>query len=395
MGYSFRLYDSIDKVPQEAWLALRRSEADLYMSPGFIATVEKTMGAAGRFWSLLVFDDEGRPAGCASLSLYPLDAALLCPPRPRHVLEVIRRLWPRCLKFSILFCGLPFSAGQHHLRIAAGADRREVFRQLDLAMTRLAAEVDTAAIVWKEFGDEDLPQTDELRGFGYVRGKSLPMNYFDSRFRSFDEFLAALRSHYRYKIRRSQRKFASSGLRVTRFSGEAALPHYTDEVHQLYLAVVERAEVALEVLPAEFFRQLVIRCGDAVRLTAVFQGSRIVAFSWGLLWDNTYQNAFVGFDYALNDEYDLYFNLMANDLEHALQLGVREIQMGETADVFKSRLGCHVRPRYVYVKGTRWFSARPLRLTHRLFMPPPPPPPARDLFREPEVAGPAEVVGRN
>ena len=70
---------------------------------------------------------------------------------------------------------------------------------------------------------------------------------------------------------------------MAHFCGAEALPHYTDEVHRLYLAVNERAEVEFEILPAAFFRQLAMRCGDSVRLTAVFQGPRIVAFSWGLL----------------------------------------------------------------------------------------------------------------
>jgi predicted N-acyltransferase len=384
MGHSWHLYDSILDVPQDDWLALRTSEADLFMDPRFIATVERTMSGPGRFWSVLVRDGDGRPAGCACLSLYPLDAALLCPPGPRRRLQIVRRVWPRCLKFEILFCGLPVSAGQNHVRVAAGADAKEVLRQLDAAMTRLAARQRVAAIVCKEFSDDDLPQTDFLQELGYLRGPSLPMNYFAPRFGSFDEFCGALRSHYRYKIHRSQRKFERAGFHVAHFCGTEAAAQYTDEVHRLYLDVVEHAEVTLEILPAEFFRQLAANCGDAVRLTAIFQGARIVAFSWGLLLGRSHQNLFVGFDYALNAEYDLYFNLMACDLDQALRQGVAEIQVGQTADVFKSRMGCHGRPRSVYVKGTRWFSARPLRLFSKLLMPPPPSPPLRGLFRDGE-----------
>jgi predicted N-acyltransferase len=392
MSYTFRLYDSICKVPADAWMALRRDPADLYMHPEFITTVEETMGKMATFWHLLVYDDEGRPAGSASLCLHALDAALLCPPRPRRALQIVRRVWPRCLLFHVLFCGLPFSAGQSHLRLAASTDAKQVFRQFDAALSQLAAEARAAAIVCKEFCDGDLAQTDQLCSLGYVRGPSLPMNCFTPRYRDFNEFCASLRSHYRYKIRRSQRKFVSAGFRVSHFCGQDALPHYTDEVHQLYLDVHDRAEVQLEVLPAEFFRQLAVRCADAVRLTAVFQGPRVVAFAWGLRLGHSYQNVFVGFDYALNDEYDLYFNLMASDLDQAIQLQVHEIQMGQTADVFKSRLGCHHQPRYVYAKGTRWFTAKPLHLFHGLLMPPPAPPPVRDLFRDASTLASEEPV---
>jgi hypothetical protein len=386
MGYTYRLFNSICEAPYEDWTRLRTGEGDLYMDPRFIAVVEKTISEVKQFWSVLIYDDGNRPAGSASLCLYPIDGAILCPPRPRHVLQAIRRVWRGCMRFNILFCGLPFSAGQSHLRIAAGADAGEVLRQLDLAMTRLAAQSRAEAIVCKEFSDDDLSQTDYLSELGYVRGSSLPMNYFASGFQDFDDFCAALRSHYRYKIHRSQRKFAGSGFYVSHFHGAEALPYYTDEVHRLYLAVRERSEVQFETLPAEFFRQLAVNCGDSVHLTAVFQGRRIVAFSWGILLGNAYQNVFVGFDYELNKEYDLYFNLMAGDLDHALHLGAQEIQMGQTADDFKSRLGCYGRQRYVYAKGTRWFTEKPLRWTHKLLMPRQPPPPVRDLYRDEEIS---------
>lgn len=224
MAYTYRLYNSIHEVPREAWMRLRTGEADLYMDPRFLAAVEETIATAQRFWSLLVYDDGHRPVGSASLCLYPLDAAVLCPTRPRRVLQAIRRVWPRCLLLPVLFCGLPFSAGQSHLRIAAGADVREVLRQIDLATTRLAAESHAVAIVCKEFSDSDLSHTDYLRQLGYVCGPSLPMNYFVAGFRDFEEFCAALRSHYRYKIRRSQRKFAAAGFRVAHFRGAECFP---------------------------------------------------------------------------------------------------------------------------------------------------------------------------
>jgi predicted N-acyltransferase len=379
MGYTLQQYDSIRDVPQNAWASLQRSN-DVFMDPQFISAVEESM--PGRFWSFLVWDDCGRPAGSANVCLYPIDAALLCPPRPRRFLRLIRRVWPGCLRLSVLFCGLPFSAGQSHLRIAAHANAAKVLEQIDQGLMRLARQVPNAAIVWKEFTDADIPQTDHLCRLGYVRGPSLPMNYFRGEFRDFNEFCAALRSHYRYKIHRSQRKFAQAGFRVRHFCGAEVLPHYTDEVHRLYLAVTERAEVKLEILPAELFRQWAVRCGAAVRLTAVFQDQRIVAFAWGAHAGESYQNVFIGLDYALNHEYDLYFNLMACDLDAAMRSQAREIQVGQTADEFKSRLGCYSRPRHVYVKGTQWFSAQPVRFTQTLLMPEPPVPPARDLFRQ-------------
>lgn len=380
MAYLVQRFNSINDVPREDWTCLLRGTGDLYMNPQFISAIEDTV--PGRYWAILVYDESGQPVGSAMACLYPIDAALLCPPRPRRVLESIRRMWPSCLRFWIVFCGLAFSAGQSQVRIARGADSSQVLRQLDKCLRHISREVSSAAIIWKEFTEEERLQTDDLLKAGYVRGQSLPMNQFAEGFHRFDEFCGALRSHYRYKVNRSQRKFARAGFNIEHFCGAEAASRYTDEVHRLYLAVARQADVQLEILPAEFFRQWALRCGYAVRLTAVSQGRRIVAFAWGVVLGETYQNVFVGLDYQLNAEYDLYFNLMASDLDWAMQSGAEHILMGQTTDTFKSRLGCYAESRYVYVKGARWFTALPLRVTHKLLLPPPPAPPVRHLFRE-------------
>jgi hypothetical protein len=356
------------------------------MDARFIAAVERSMAQDARFWCLMVHDARHRPVGAACLSLYWLDLVGLGQPRLRRIAEPVRRLMPGFLKLPVLFCGLPVSAGQSHLAMVPQANPDEVLAQVDAALSLLARRHRAWLIVLKEFAPEEVGHTDRLLGLGYVRGDSFPMNHFPARFKTFHEFCASLRSHYRYKIRRSQRKFEQAGFQVEHLSGQAAQERYTDEVHRLYESVVEQAKVRLECLPRAFFVELVRQFPEEVRFLAVLRDRRIVAFSWGLLADEVYQNLFIGLDYAWNAQADLYFNLMAEDLTYALGQGVRDIRVGQTADVFKSRLACDARPRLVYLKGAGRVMGWLVRRFARWFFPPPSPPPRRDLFREPRAA---------
>jgi predicted N-acyltransferase len=293
-----------------------------------------------------------------------------------------RQRFPRFLEVKVLFCGCPVSTGQSHLRFAPGSDHRAVLRLLDRLMIRVARTEGTPFLVFKEFDKEELGRTDELTALGYVRADSLPMNYFPTRFRDFDHFLASVRSRYRTQIKRSQTKFKQSGLRVVHARSAEHLDRlYTDDVHQLYLAVLERAEVKLECLPAEFFRELARRFPEEIAFTFIYRGERVVAFVCGLFHGDEYLNLFCGLDYGLNEEADLYFNLMYHDLDFALRQRVRSLHVGQTADEFKSRVGCYTRPRYFYVKVRDRLGTALLRAARPWLFPPVLPSPERNLFK--------------
>src|SRR5206468_3589431 len=153
---------------------------------------------------------------------------------------------------------------------APGSDHRAVLRLLDRLMPRLARAEGTSLLVFKEFDEEEVGRADDLTALGYVRADSLPMNYFPTRFRDFAHFLASVRCRYRGQIKRSQKKFKQSGLRVVHARGAGHIDSlFAEDVYRLYLAVLERAEVKLERLPAEFFRELARQFPEDVAFTLI------------------------------------------------------------------------------------------------------------------------------
>ncbi len=381
--YTISLARSIDERDADEWHAACGGHADAVMDPRFLRTVENSMGAEGRFYNVVMHDAAGAPAAAAFLSLYSIDGILLAPERWKKAVARLRWVWPRFLKVQVLFCGCPVSTGESHLRIAPGADPHAVLRRLDRLLMRVAQTEGTQFIVFKEFGPQQAVQTDSLPTLGYVRADSLPMNGFPARFRDFDHVCASYRSRYRNQVLRSRKKFELSGLRVVHLRGGMGVEKlYTEDVHRLYLAVLNRAEVKLECLPAEFFRELARQFRDDAALTLIYQDQRIVAFVCGIFHQDAYLNLFCGFDYDLNHETDLYFNLMYEDLDYALRQKVQSIHVGQTANDFKSRMGCFLEPRCFYVKA-RLSTLQPLlRAGSPHLFPPAPPVAERNLFRE-------------
>jgi hypothetical protein len=90
---------------------------------------------------------------------------------------------------------------------------------------------------------------------------------------------------------------------------------------------------------------------------------------------------FCGLDYAVAHDADLYFNLMYHQLDDALRRRPERIAVGQTADMFKARLGCRPAPRYFYVKPGRLLTRVALRHGFRVLFPERPPAPTYAVFR--------------
>jgi predicted N-acyltransferase len=147
-----------------------------------------------------------------------------------------------------------------------------------------------------------------------------------------------------------------------------------------------KADIKLEVLPFEFFLELPLRLEGNVELIVISKHSRIVAFGWCFHAGSSYYMLWGGVDYRLNEELDLYFNLMYAALDRALRKRVSRIHVGQSANAFKARIGCHSEPLYVFAKGRGRAMAFMIRAAGRLLIAREPDIPSFDVFRK-EGAG--------
>src|SRR5437867_1941446 len=292
------------------------------MDPRFLETVERAFASQGRFHHAIVVDRHERPVAWASLCTFPVDVLTLAGPGLQALARGARAALPGLGSLRTLFVGMPVSLGQSHLAIAPDAEPAAVLAALDETLQAIAARERVRLVVWKEFDPAGAARLAPLLERGYRRAESPAMHALDARFKDFADYCAALKSHYRYDVRRSERKFRASGLRVAQLHDAAAIRRvYTAEVHRLYEAVVARSPVKLEVLPIEFFHELVRRLPELVSLTTIADGDRIVAFNWGLMNGRVHHYLFCGLDYTRAPDADLYFNLMYHQLDDALRRG--------------------------------------------------------------------------
>jgi predicted N-acyltransferase len=378
-GYAISLFETSAEIDRAGWQKVCAG-ASTFMDLRFLAAVEAGMKPACQFRFAMVYDGD-EPVACAGITAMQVDFTDFGDPRVSWLVKYNPLLW-RFRRMKMLFCSLPGSPGDRSLVIAPGADSARVLALLDEQMVRIAHELRLDAIVYKEFMPDHIRWMDPLLAHGYARVEIPPMHVLDPAFSSFSAYCAALRTRYRQQVTKSTRKLKDSGITTTVLTDpDEIMRLYTRDTHAMYVEMTLKSDLRIEVLPYEYYRELVRAMPDRVELVSLIKDDRIVGFGWCLNDGDTYHMMYAGIDYAINRQYDLYFNLMYAGFDRALRKGVKRIHVGQTATAFKSRMGCFSEPRHIYAKGVGFFMSRIFRYGSNFLVIKKPSNPPSDIFK--------------
>ena len=383
MTYTARVFETVAEIARADWETVcSSSAAPIFMDLRFAAATESAMTPECRFWFVIVYD-QSEPVACAGLTAMTVDFTDFGDRRVRWLVKYNPLLW-RFRRMKMLFCSLPGSPGDRSIALSAAADSAAVLALLDDTMVELATQARLDAVIFKELAPADVAWMDPLLQRGYQRVEIPAMHLLDPAFGTFADYCAALRTRYRQQVNKSTRKLKGSGIVSTVLTEpEEILRRYTPQTHEMYREMVGKSDLRVEVLPHAYYLELVRRMGRQMELIALTKDERIIAFGWCLYDDTTYHMMYAGLDYRLNDEFDLYFNLMYAGFDRALQKRVKRIHVGQTSTVFKARMGCFSEERYIYTKGIGFFMSNLFHYGSGLLVIKKPSDPPSDLFKRP------------
>lgn len=350
--YQYDLATCVDDIDIKSWHQVCDSSGNPYLDLRFLRAVEISFAREASFWYLIARDESGRSVACTCFSRYLVDGVLMAPAVIQRGITGIRRFWPSFLKYKILLCGIPVSTCNHQLAIADHADRQRLLATLDTVAVKLARASGCPLISFKEFPPEIAVQMDALKDEGFLWARSVMAYSLKGEYGSFDGYYDTRSKSRRSKIRKTFRKLECAGLTCEERQGRDGVDQlFTDDVHRLYLNVLDRAHVKFEKIPVEFFRELARQLPDESCFTIFRKDNRIVGFCCGLRSHRQHHMLFCGLDYSLNSDAELYFNILYRGLSHGIIPGVKAVHIGAAADEFKQHIGCEGKPLSIYVKA--------------------------------------------
>ncbi|MGE0609666.1 MAG: GNAT family N-acetyltransferase [Pirellulales bacterium] len=336
-----------------------------HLRSGFVRAVER----AGMLQDItyLIATRQGAVAGVAVAYTLPLDTVASAPPAVRKVVEKVRSVLPKFLWKPMRICGSPISNADSGVHIAADlppADQRAVFRKLAEEIVHSGGMDKT--YFFKEFDPPSVEAfANELEQEGFFANDPWSGTRLDIVWPTFDDYLAALRKKYRKRIRQEIDLAKSIDLQVLDSFAEVA-----PEVARLYDQVFARADFVLERANAEFFAA--VSDFDQSRLTVARdrETGELLGANLLLFGDTVMHNLYIGFDYAKNEKFHTYFNLVIHSLKTAIERGIKVGFFGQDSYEFKARLGARPFPLAAYMKHRLWPVHAMLKANKDVFFPP-------------------------
>jgi hypothetical protein len=200
------------------------------------------------------------------------------------------------------------------------------------------------------------------------QGTNLPKCKINVEWSTMEEYLSRLRSNYRYRVKKAIKRFA--GIEIEEIRNNCS---FDQDMYELYEEVYNNSNTRLEKLDISFFKNYPSKI-----FKFTLQGKPVAFIQ---LVENKDELIFLfsGFKHELNKKYDLYFNMLLKVLEYGIEKGFKYINLGQTSEETKLKLGAQQYKKLMYVHHNnplinffikllvKGFSCKEYDIVHRVF----------------------------
>ncbi|MDR3388498.1 MAG: GNAT family N-acetyltransferase [Rudaea sp.] len=336
--------NSIEAIGRDEWNRLFPAELEDWH---YYQAVERA-GLPGFDWLYFGVREDGvlRAVVPAFVTDYRLDTTLTG--RLRNVTNAIARIFPGLLRQRMLSLGSPVGE-VCHLGFAPGTDAAMQCRLLGAIMEKVEEYTMQHRIGMIAVKDASAAQDDVwtlvAQAHRLRRQPGLPTALLDVHFASLDDYLRALSPGTRKDMRRKLRP----GARL-RVEWRNNVDDIIDDVVRLYRSTFANAELNFEELTPGYFSGVLRELGDRASCVTYWLDERIVAFNLVLHDGRRLLDKFLGMDYTVAREYNMYFFTWMENVRYCIERGLPLYQSGQGLHREKLRLGSRLSANWLWYR---------------------------------------------
>lgn len=355
-GFSVSFFDAIAELATE-WNA--QTDGNLFLNSAFLAALEAAPPSGTEYRYGLVKKD-GELVGIVYYQLKKINLYLSLRLDAYTPVGFMDSMWYKVKSFLakqinqyVLVNGNMTLTGNNGFHFDDSVTANDKFNLVDEISDELVCQlrrekIKVKAILLKDYRETEKPIRTDWRFSEFQVQPNMIMKI-DQEWSSFDDYIMAMKSKYRVRVRRARKKAES--LEKRQLSLEE-IHSYADDISRLYQNVADQAGFNLFILPKNYFYSLQKQLGDNMKLIAYFENGRMVGYYTHIFNSGELDAHFLGYDPICNKSCQLYLNMLYDLVDNAIVLKAHNLILSRTAMEIKSSIGAEAHDMYLYMRTT-------------------------------------------
>jgi hypothetical protein len=365
-SYSFTLYDKAALIPDTDILKICQN--DVFFNKNFLNLIEKCKNIKVQMRYCVIYENKV-PIGFLYCQITDFNAGVFGElvknensDRSSNTLKLFEKYLIKNRHENLLrlfTCGNNLVSGEHGFCFINSITEK-IKHQLLLQTIDLISKEETkagmiSAVLIKDF-EEHLKPKQLFKTFKYEVFTVEPnlILEFPKKVDTLDEYVQLFSKKYRNRAKTIQKKFLEIDVKELNIN---EIKTYETEIYSLYLQVFKRAKFKLLQLPNNYFSECKLIFKEQFKVYGFFKNNKLIAFNSSfILKDNVLEAHYIGINYELNKEYELYQNTLCNIVTLAISQNKKSINFGRTAAEIKTTIGAKPKELYCYIKAQNTIS---------------------------------------
>ncbi len=256
--------------------------------------------------------------------------------------KLIKCFLPKQL--TILVCGHLFRINYQGFYFKEPAHRNMVFDAVKLFTQQNGKPAGT---IIKDCNEAFIEQSCKFWGYRFFNGDVTMEIERRPQWLSFTDYINGLQKNYRQRAKKILAAFAPVERKEL---DEEGIENNAAIINQLYWHVVNKQTVKLGTVNARYFYELKKDLGNCFEFHALYAEGKMVGFYTFIFYATEMETHFIGLDYAANNTYKLYFNILFAGIEKMIEKKFDKLELGRTARDAKANVGALPRQVFNYIK---------------------------------------------
>ncbi|HMQ48027.1 MAG TPA: GNAT family N-acetyltransferase [Saprospiraceae bacterium] len=357
----FALFHSAYDLPN-AWEEVLQDTQQMMLSRRYLQTFELDPPTDMKFAYLLFFQ-EGKAIGVAACQLITFRAyeqiqSLQQVPQGSFWAKSwhnLKTFFAKKINYHLLVCGATQFTGEHAFYFSNNNPSEQQFSWIEQALDKTCKLLRqngwrVMGVLLKDFyRHEEHPEKVFLsKGYHELRFQPNMVLSLPKEWKNFDDYLAAMTSKYRVRVRRAIKK-GDAIVRHTLAGSE--VEQWSEKLYALHRKVVSGADFSMVTLHPNYLLNMQRAFPQHFRIHAYFLKEELIGFLTSLQNGNDLEAHCIGFDHQYNNDYQLYLNMLYDMVKTGLDLNARQIIFERTALEIKSSMGAVPKDMYLYLKS--------------------------------------------